>query len=126
MVSCSAVGLGRGCRELELLGSDGSIHLDGDVQAQQAGARGMRLGDTEPAEIPPDPRLPGSGVELPQRRARWAILALALMLEDWLPAFGGDVAPGVPTLRDGWRTQCVIDAARRSAAGEGWVTLADA
>jgi predicted dehydrogenase len=43
------------------------------------------------------------------------------MLEEWLPAFSGEPAPGVPTLRDGLRVQQVIDAARRSSAGEGWV-----
>jgi predicted dehydrogenase len=45
------------------------------------------------------------------------------MLEDWLPAFDGEPAPGVPTLRDGWLVQAVVDAARRSAAGAGWVDL---
>jgi hypothetical protein len=29
----------------------------------------------------------------------------------------------VPNLTDGWRVQEVIDGARRSSAGEGWVTL---
>jgi hypothetical protein len=44
------------------------------------------------------------------------------MLEDWLPAFSG--APTIaPTLRDGWRVQHIIDAARRSSAGDGWVEL---
>jgi hypothetical protein len=45
------------------------------------------------------------------------------MLEDWLPAFDGEPAPGVPTLHDGWVVQAVVDAARRSAAGDGWVDL---
>jgi hypothetical protein len=44
------------------------------------------------------------------------------MLEDWLPAFDGQ-ATVVPTLVDGHRVQRVIDAAIRSSAGEGWVTL---
>jgi hypothetical protein len=48
---------------------------------------------------------------------------MALMLEDWLPAFEGKPAPGVPTLRDGYITASVVDAAHRSSAGEGWVTL---
>jgi predicted dehydrogenase len=67
--------------------------------------------------------MPRSGVELPKRRAAGAIRSLALMLEDWLPAFDGEPAPGVPTLRDGWLVQAVVDAARRSAAGAGWVDL---
>jgi hypothetical protein len=44
------------------------------------------------------------------------------MLEDWLPAFSGEPTDA-PTLPDGHRVQRVVDAARRSAAGEGWVTL---
>ena len=63
-----------------------------------------------------------SGAELPKRRAAGAIRALALMLEDWLPAFSGQ-STDVPTLDDGHRVQRVIDAARRSSGGAGWVTL---
>ena len=51
------------------------------------------------------------------------ITALGLMLEDWLPAFSGSPAPGVPTLADGHRVQKVVDAARRSSDGEGWVKV---
>jgi predicted dehydrogenase len=47
---------------------------------------------------------------------------MALMLEDWLPAFRGEPSP-VPTLRDGLRVQRVVEAARRSSAGEGWIAL---
>ena len=43
------------------------------------------------------------------------------MLEDWLPAFSGGSAAGVPTLTDGHRVQQIIDAARRSSDGDGWV-----
>ena len=50
------------------------------------------------------------------------ILAMALMLEDWLPAFsGGQTA--VPSFRDGWLVQSVIEAARASSAGAGWVNI---
>jgi predicted dehydrogenase len=54
------------------------------------------------------------------------------MLERWLPSVGGpagaadsgsDPAPSVPTLRDGLVVQRVIDAARRSSDGAGWVSL---
>jgi hypothetical protein len=48
---------------------------------------------------------------------------MALMLEDWLPAFEGKPAPPVPTWADGWRVQRAIDAARESSKGAGWVTL---
>jgi predicted dehydrogenase len=53
------------------------------------------------------------------------------MLEQWLPsvrgtagaADGGGLAPSVPTLRDGLVVQRVIDAARLSSDGAGWVSL---
>jgi hypothetical protein len=47
---------------------------------------------------------------------------MGLMLEDWLPAFTGEATP-VPTIRQGWRVQEVIDAALRSSEGEGWVEM---
>jgi predicted dehydrogenase len=74
-------------------------------------------------EVAASTRMPRSGAELPKRRAAGAIRSLALMLEDWLPAFDGEPAAGVPTLRDGWLVQAVVDAARRSAAGDGWVDI---
>jgi predicted dehydrogenase len=63
------------------------------------------------------------------------------MLEQWLPLLRGDAgtgaartsagaagagsgpAPAVPTLRDGLVVQRVIDAARLSSDGAGWVSL---
>ncbi len=75
------------------------------------------------SDVPLSTRSPRAGLPLPERRAAGAIRSLALMLEDWLPAFVGLPAPGVPTLRDGWRAQQVIDAARRSSAGGGWVPV---
>ena len=47
--------------------------------------------------------------------------ATALMLEEWLPAFSGAPSP-VASFRDGLRIQELIDAARASSAGAGWVT----
>ena len=51
-----------------------------------------------------------------------AIRSLALMLEDWLPAFSGQSSTA-PTLFDGHRVQRIVDAARRSSDGAGWVSL---
>ena len=45
------------------------------------------------------------------------------MLEDWLPAFSGAPTPTVPSLHDGHRVARVVDAARASSAGAGWVPL---
>ena len=85
----------------------------------------IRSGSVESTEgevVAPSDRMPASGAELPKRRAAGAIRALALMLEDWVPAFAGQTSP-VPTLRDGHRVQRVVDAALRSSAGDGWVEL---
>jgi hypothetical protein len=68
-------------------------------------------------------REPASGLPIPARRAGGAIRSLALMLEDWLPAFAGEPAPIVPTLHDGHLVARVVDAARASSAGAGWVAV---
>ena len=72
----------------------------------------------------------GDAAAIPATGRRTApIRALALMLERWLPALHGqataelDGAPSVPTLRDGLVVQRVIDAARRSSEGDGWVSV---
>jgi predicted dehydrogenase len=122
-VSTSVVGLHLNRRELELLGSEGTIVVEGAIQGGDPAIRAGRLGDDGLYDVPPSDRMPRSGRELPKRRAAGAIRSLALLLEDWLPAFSGQPAPGVPNLTDGWRVQEVIDGARRSSAGEGWVTL---
>jgi predicted dehydrogenase len=124
LVSCSAVALGASQRELELLGSDGRIVVDTGVLGGGIEVRVTRVGEESSSTLALETRVPRSGVELPKRRAAVAIRSLAIMLEEWLPAFSGEPAPGVPTLRDGLRVQQVIDAARRSSAGEGWVTIA--
>jgi predicted dehydrogenase len=122
-ISTSVVGLHHNRRELDLLGSEGTIVVEGAIQGGEPVVRAGQVGEDGLHEVPLSARMPRSGVELPKRRAAGAIRSLALMLEDWLPAFEGKPAPGVPTLRDGWRVQLVIDAARRSSAGEGWVSL---
>jgi predicted dehydrogenase len=120
-VATSAVGLGSNTRELELLGGDGAISIVGS--GQDTTVRAVHVDREGEFEVALSTRMPRSGAELPKRRAASAIRSLALMLEDWLPAFAGEPAPGVPTLRDGWLVQAVVDASRRSAAGEGWVDL---
>jgi predicted dehydrogenase len=122
-IGCTAIGLGRNHRELEFLGSEGSITSRGAVMGAEPEVQALSIGDEAPRDLEPSQRMPRSGLPLPKRRAAGAIRSLALMLEDWLPAFEGKPAEGVPTLVDGWRVQCVIDAARRSSAGEGWVKL---
>ncbi|WP_024795300.1 Gfo/Idh/MocA family protein [Tomitella biformata] len=124
VISTTAVALQHDSRVLEIFGSEGSITVTGKVQgdatntsiqwshADHRGLAPLPLGDREPL----------GGRPIPNRRAGAAIRALALMLEDWLPAFDGEPSP-VPTLRQGWLVSEVVDAARRSSAGAGWVSL---
>jgi predicted dehydrogenase len=125
-VATCVVGLGSNRRELELLGSDGALSIDAGIMGPDADAsiRAVHVDGGEERAVSASSRMPRSGIELPKRRAAGAIRSLALMLEDWLPAFDGEPTRGVPTLRDGWLVQHVVDAARRSAAGDGWVDLA--
>jgi hypothetical protein len=81
------------------------------------------LGMDAPMPLAAPARELASGRELPARRSSNAVRAMALMLEDWLPAFEGRPTP-TPTIRDGARVQQVIDAAHRSSAGAGWVDVA--
>jgi predicted dehydrogenase len=120
----TAVALQQNFRSFEVFGSDGSVSYDGLLMAERepevktASIRADGISILEPST-----RMPRSGAELPKRRAAGAIRALALMLEEWLPAFDGQPS-NAPSLADGHRVQRVVDAARRSAAGEGWVSLA--
>jgi predicted dehydrogenase len=121
----------------EAYGSEGTVSIDGTLfggtaRAGGAGESGLQNLTSVSRTVSGDSTaIPASG-----RRAM-PILALALMLEDWRPALpgggasdgssagtvAGDAAPAVPTLRDGLLVQRVIDAARRSSAGAGWVSL---
>jgi len=121
-VSVTAVGLHtQGDYRLEAYGSEGTIVMDGTVFS--TGIRAGRVGDDGLTDIPVSDRMPASGAELPRGRRGSAVRSMALMLEDWLPAFSGRPTPRVPTLRDGWLVQRVIDAAHRSSQGAGWVKI---
>jgi predicted dehydrogenase len=123
-VSTSVVALHRNRRELELFGSDGTIVIEGGVMTGPPRISVAHVGDEGLRPVEVETRMPRSGAELPRRRAAEAIRSLAILLEEWLPAFDGRPTPGVPTLVDGVRVQDVVDAARRSSAGAGWVRLA--
>jgi predicted dehydrogenase len=146
-ISLTTLGLHTSAQyRFEAYGSEGTAEIDGTLFA--GAVRAGRAGDAGLSAVPPASRTPrGDSAAIPSSGRRAApITALALMLEDWRPAlaasgtsarsgaFGtvsasaaasasGASAPPVPTLRDGLAVQQVIDAARRSSAGEGWVTL---
>ncbi|HEY3844393.1 MAG TPA: Gfo/Idh/MocA family oxidoreductase [Acidimicrobiales bacterium] len=122
-IMATAVALGRSDRSFDAFGSTGSVHFRGPLLGEgTVELRAGTVGQDAMIDLPLHHRMPASGAALPPRRSASAIRALALMLEDWLPAFHGEPT-SVPTLVDGHRVQRVIEAAIRSSAGEGWVSL---
>jgi predicted dehydrogenase len=140
-ISLTTVGLHSGSRyRFEAFGSGGTAEIDGTVfgaavRAGRAGEEGLRELSLSDAAVSDPAAIPATG------RRSAPIRALALMLEQWLPRVRGDAGtgtvrtsagaagagygptPAVPTLRDGLVVQRVIDAARRSSDGAGWVSL---
>jgi predicted dehydrogenase len=132
-ISLTTVGLHTGSRyRFEAFGSGGTAEIDGTVfggtvRAGRAGEEGLRELALSDAAVSDPSAVPATG------RRSAPIRALALMLERWLPSVGGSASapaadgsgagPGVPTLRDGLVVQRVIDAARLSSDGAGWVSL---
>lgn len=119
----TAVAFQRNFRAFEAFGSDGSLVMDGKLMGEEpVEVVSGSITQDHAVVVPSSDRAPVSGIEPPKRRAASAIVSLALMLEDWLPALSG--GPTVaPTLVDGHRVQRVIDGARRSSDGGGWVRL---
>jgi predicted dehydrogenase len=116
----SSAGLGAGTNLFEAHGSNGTAAVG--RFAGGAGSLVATVDGGEPRPLEPSGRQLASGIDLPPRRSSGAVRAMGLMLEDWRPAFSGEAA-AIPTIRDGWAVQQVIDAALRSSAGEGWVEL---
>ena len=119
----TAVAFQRNFRAFEVFGSEGSLCMYGLLMGEEevqvvSGSVGQ---DAAQVVASSDCR-PRSGIEAPKRRAAAAIVSLALMLEDWLPALSGQPTVA-PTLRDGHRVQRIVDAARQSSVGGGWVSL---
>jgi predicted dehydrogenase len=115
----SAAGLGASTRLFEVHGADGTIAVHKDDNGTSTT---VALVGEEPARLVPSARRLASGATVPQRNSTWAIEAMGLMLEDWLPAFHGG-STCVPTFRDAWQVQRVIEAALESSSGAGWVDL---
>ena len=114
----SVVGANTAGTRFELVGSEGTILSNGsEIRAGTARDSGL-------SPLPFSSREPASGADVGDRRSSAMVRAMALMLEDWMPALDGKLpARPIPTLREGWRVQQVIDAARASSEGEGWVSL---
>jgi predicted dehydrogenase len=121
-VSTSVVGLHANSAVFELLGSANTVRAErGPDGANRFLHGGVGEDGLRPLEF--EPRALRSGVEWPAGKTSSASRhAMAVMLEEWLPAFDGEPTR-VPSIRDGWRVQRLIDAARASSAGAGWVDL---
>jgi predicted dehydrogenase len=119
----TAIAFQRSFKAFEAYGSDGSLVMEGALMmGDQMQVLSGSVGQDEAVVYASTDRKPASGAQPPARRAAGAIVSLALMLEDWLPAFDGQ--PSVAAnLADGHRVARVIDAARRSSDGGGWVSL---
>ncbi|WP_375484227.1 Gfo/Idh/MocA family protein [uncultured Mycobacterium sp.] len=117
ILSVSVMGAHADHYRLELFGADGTIIGDGDLRSAtyQIGA----AADEGLCALPVQARQPALAENLPAGLAGHASRAMALMLEDWLPAFDGDQT-SAPTFDDGLLSIAVIEAAHRSADGGGW------
>ena len=133
-ISLTTVGLHAGSRyRFEAFGSGGTAEIDGTVfggtvragrgrRGRAARACPQRRGRQRPLRHPGD-----RAAERADPGARSHARAVAAFgARPGGPRRGrtaGGLAPGVPTLRDGLVVQRVIDAARRSSDGAGWVSL---
>lgn len=122
VLSVSVMGLHTDRFGMELFGSDATITGEGTVKG--AAFRAGATGEEGLAPVPPSPRRPPGDDALPGGLAGEAIRSMALMLEDWLPAFDGQPTRlPIPTFTDGLQTIRIVEAAHRSAEGAGWVSL---
>jgi len=107
---------------LEASGSGGTLQLG-------AGARGTSVrfgeaGQERPSSVAVGRQNPTRKLTVERDYPLFQqVRAMALLLEEWLPGRAG-TAKSVPTFADALRVQEVIDGARASAAGAGWVKLA--
>jgi predicted dehydrogenase len=120
VLSLSVMGAHADHYRLELFGSAGTIIGDGDLRSAAYSLGAASDDGLSPLTV--DEREPAHPERLPGGLAGHASRAMALMLQDWLPAFDG--APsGAATFEDGLLSLAVIDAAHRSAEGGGWESV---
>ena len=124
VLSASVVGIHTSGARFEAFGAHGSIV--GSLGGRQPG--GLSAGTVDEnglTAVEPEQRLPTHADTIPDRGASALIRAMALMLEDWAPGIdGGTTGNPIPSFDDGLTVQRVIEAARASARGSGWVTIA--
>jgi predicted dehydrogenase len=121
VLTTSVVGVHTSGYRFEAFGANGTVlaeagRAEGTVRAGQVGSDGLA---EQPLTAPVAERLR----DLPASGSSAAIRAMAALLQEWLPAFTR-ATTRAPSFRDGLRAQRVIEAARRSSAGDGWVPVA--
>jgi predicted dehydrogenase len=127
VISASVVGVHTSGAHLDVFGERGSIvgPLGGRLATERL--RAGSVGDAGLAAVEPDGRLPRHDDRIPERGASPLIRAMALMLEDWKAELDGQTTVNpIPSFADGMIVQQVIEAARLSSAGAGWVEIAAA
>jgi predicted dehydrogenase len=117
ILSVSVIGAHADHYRLELFGAGGTIIGDGDLRSANYLAGTAADDGLSPLAV--NEREPAHPEHLPKGLAGHAARAMALMLQDWLPAFDGGESAAA-TFDDGLLSLAVIDAARRSAQGGGW------
>jgi predicted dehydrogenase len=117
ILSVSVMGAHADHYRLELFGADGTIIGDGDLRDTNYLAGTSADEGLSPLAV--NEREPAHPEQLPKGLAGHAARAMALMLQDWLPAFEGGESRAA-TFDDGLLSLAVIDAAKRSAQGGGW------
>jgi len=120
VLSVSVVGAHADHIRLELFGSDGTVIGDGTLRETHYQTGAATAEGLTPLTL--SQRTPTSPEQLPKGLAGYASKAMALMLEDWLPAFDGKPTP-IPTFEDGLLSLAIIEAAHRSADSGGWVSV---
>ena len=120
VLSVSVMGVHADHYRLELFGADGTIVGDGTLRSAvyQCG----RVGEDGLTRLQVIDRAPDHPENLPTGLAGHAARAMALMLQDWRPAFDGGPS-AAPSFADGLLSLAVIDAAQRSARGGGWESV---
>lgn len=120
VITASVVGIHARGWTFDAFGAAGTVTLSGAPRKAQIRSGGVADDGLVERELSTEQqeRLPEADGET----ARGLVRAMALMLEDWLPAFSG-ADTRVPSFADGLRAQRVIEAARASSAGAGWVAL---
>jgi predicted dehydrogenase len=124
VITASVVGVHAAGAHLDVFGERGSIVGPLAARNDLGPLRAGTIDDDGLRDVEPDLRTAAHDGVIPARGASALIRAMAVMLEDWRPAIGGGTAVNpIPTFVDGMIVQQVIEAARASAGGAGWISM---